>query len=219
MVARDGLLGKQRWKSGIQLRVIGSTWEPVWKSVPYRGFRIQVSRFRFQVGNYLTFLSAWKAVLSEAMVARDGLLGKQRWKSGIQLRVIGSTWEPVWKSVPYRGFRIQVSRFRFQVGNYLTFLSAWKAVLSEAMVARDGLLGKQRWKSGIQLRVIGSTWEPVWKSVPYRGFRIQVSRFRFQVGNYLTFLSAWKAVLSEAMVARDEVSGKYCMDSGYWRMF
>ena len=153
------------------------------------------------------------------MVSQDGLLGKQRWKSGIQLRVIGSIWEPVWKAIPCRGFRIQVSRFRFQVGTYLTFLSAWKAVLSEAMVSQDGLLGKQRWKSGIQLRVIGSIWEPVWKAIPCRGFRIQVSRFRFQVGTYLTFLSAWKAVLSEAMVARDEVSGKYCMDSGCWRMF
>ena len=59
------------------------------------------------------------------------------------------------------------------------------------------------------------TFLSVWETVPCRGFRIQVSRFRFQVGNYLTFLSAWKAVLSEAMVAWDEVSGKYCMDSGY----
>jgi len=129
------------------------------------------------------------------------------------------TFLSVWETVPCRGFRIQVSRFRFQVGNYLTFLSAWKAVLSEAMVARDGLLGKQRWKSGIQLWVIGSTWEPVWETVPCRGFRIQVSRFRFQVGNYLTIFSAWKAVLSEAMVARDGLLGKYCMDSGCWRMF
>jgi hypothetical protein len=35
------------------------------------------------------------------------------------------------------------------------------------------------------------------------------ARFRFQACYYPTFLSAWKAVLSVAMVIRDDVSGQY----------
>ena len=35
------------------------------------------------------------------------------------------------------------------------------------------------------------------------------AHFRFQAGNYPTFLPAWKAVLSAAMVARDKVSGQF----------
>ena len=38
------------------------------------------------------------------------------------------------------------------------------------------------------------------------------ARFKFQVGNYPTFLPAWKAVLSTAMVARDEVSGQFSVN-------
>jgi len=44
---------------------------------------------------------------------------------------------------------------------------------------------------------------------PIVRFWFQVSGFRFQVCYYPTFLSAWEAVLSAAMVARDAVSGKW----------
>ena len=44
---------------------------------------------------------------------------------------------------------------------------------------------------------------------PIVRFWFQVSGFRFQACYYPTFLSAWEAVLSVAMVARDAVSGKW----------